>query len=89
MGEDQKPAEAQKPEAQQIPEHITSLAIIWDRKKGSVQVVGNALADKITCYGLLECAKDAIKDMQERAIREAAAKKPAGGIIDFARGLKH
>lgn len=66
------------------PEQTVMLQIIID-KNGNLGVGGPVLADKTACYGLLESAKDIVRDMHKPTIV-----KPNGKIIDFMRnGGKH
>jgi len=50
---------------------------------GQLKVVSPFLNDKMACYGLLELAKDAIKDLHAPKII-----KPSGGVLNFARRNK-
>lgn len=49
---------------------------------GSIQVQG-AVHDKVLAYGLLECARDAIKDAADRAARQSAIQvaRPADPML--------
>lgn len=54
-------------------------------KDGNVGIAGPILADKTACYGLIETAKDILRDMHKPTLV-----KPNGKVIDFIRnGGKH
>lgn len=53
-------------------------------KDGGVRIQGPVLADRMASYGLLEIAKDMIREMHTPKII-----KPNGGILNFARNGKH
>lgn len=61
------------------PDKTVMIQIVLD-KDGNIGVGGLAVGDKTAAYGLLECAKDIIRDMHKPVLV-----KPNGGIINFAR----
>lgn len=52
-------------------------------KEGQLKVVSPIIADKAACYGILELAKDAIREAHKPQII-----KP-GGMLNFVRNGKH
>lgn len=61
------------------PQQTVMFQIVID-KNGNLGVGGPILADKTACYGLLESAKDIIRDMHQPKIV-----KPLGGIMNHIR----
>lgn len=61
------------------PEQTTMLEIVID-KNGNLGVRGPILADKTACYGILESAKDIVRDMYQPKLV-----KPSGGLIQHLR----
>lgn len=52
-------------------------------KEGQVKIFSPFLNDKTACYGILEMAKDAVREFNQPKII-----KPRSGMIDFVRGSK-
>ena len=61
------------------PEEVVMVRIVM-RKDGSLNIDGLSLTDRTLAYGLLETAKDMIREMHTPKIV-----KPMGGMINFAR----
>ncbi len=66
------------------PDETTVLSLALT-KDGQLKVSGVLLGDKTACYGLLEAAKDLVREMHQPKLV-----KPNGGMINFVRsGWKH
>lgn len=61
------------------PEEVVMVRIVM-KKDGSLSIDGLSLTDRTLAYGLLETAKDMIREMHTPKIV-----KPTGGMINFAR----
>lgn len=68
-------------ENEEIKETIAIQIILMS--DGQIKVVGPLLGDKTACYGLLELAKDAIRELHTPKIT-----KPSGGLINHLRRFK-
>lgn len=64
----------------QPPDETVGLSLILT-KDGKLKVVGPVMVDKMAAYGLLELAKDAIRDAHRPVII-----KPEHRLSDFLRG---
>lgn len=53
-----------------LPEQIKSLIITFDTSNGNLQVAGH-IEDRVLCYGMLESAKDVIKQFNENKSKKS------------------
>ena len=67
---------------QEVPEETIVMNIILTRD-GHVKLMGPLLADKTACYGILETAKDIVRDIHSPKIIKPSHNS---GIMNFARG---
>lgn len=65
------------------PEKVSMIHLIMNRD-GSFSIEGVGIADRALAYGLLETAKDMIREMHTPKIV-----KPTGGMMNFVRNGKH
>lgn len=65
------------------PEQTIMFQIAID-KNGNVGIGGPVLANKTACCGLLETAKDMVRDMHQPKLV-----KPSGGLINHLRNGRH
>ena len=65
------------------PEQTVMFQIVLD-KSGNIGIGGIAVGDKTMAYGLLEAAKDILRDMHQPKLI-----KPTGGIMNFVKNGRH
>ncbi len=69
-------------EAGQPDERVVMQLILT--KEGQLKVVSTFIGDKMACYGLLEVAKDAIRELHAPKLIKAP-----GGMMNFIRNGRH
>ena len=65
------------------PKEIVALQIILN-PDGGIKIQGPTLADRTAAYGLLEVAKDMVREMHTVKVV-----KPSGGLIQHIRNGRH
>lgn len=65
------------------PQETVAIQIILT-SDGSIKIAGPLLADRTAAYGLLETAKDMIREMHSPKVL-----KPSGGLINHLRNGRH
>ena len=65
------------------PEQTIMFQIAMD-KSGNIGIGGVAIGDKAVCYGLMEVAKDMLREMHSPKIV-----KPIGGLMNHLRNGRH
>ena len=63
---------------------ITELKITWDDQTGAINVNGPVM-NKMLCYGLLQCARDAIKDNVDKQQQNVVLPAPEFAPDSFVR----
>lgn len=56
-----------------LPDYIRTLVITLDTRNSNIQIAG-CVEDKITCYGMLESAKDIIQTHNDSRIKMSSQK---------------